>query len=442
MTYEKDQNPGEGLAIFGYADPGGCLRARVRNVSDLHDTFEKGLPWTPGNMSINVFGVIPADTPYGSIGDARLRPDPDVQVSLGPESNDVFVLCDATTLDGGKWMHCPRTILKDALEQLHQATGLRVKASFEHEFAITNWQGEAQKPISFESIRQINEEVTQTLGRLKHAGVSPEIWFPEFGINQHECTTAPAIGVRVADNAVVFREVVRESMRSFGHDITFSPIMSPEGVGNGVHIHLSLVNDSGEPVMYDPNGPSNLSNIGHRFATGIVKHMPALTAFTAPSIISGLRMQPGKWSASHSVLSLQDRAAALRICPLPTNDDASRSHAFNIEYRATDATASPYLALASLVLAGLAGITSEYEKTEVFEGDFTSLTEAEMERNNIRILPQTLTESLIALENDSIVTSWFDKGFLKNYYSIKRSEIEGFADMGRQEQCDFYSANF
>lgn len=439
MITQQDSQPAEGLVIFGYSDPGGGLRARVVSSGDRESHFEKGLPWTPGNMSLNVLGDIPAGSPYGAVGDARLKPDGSTEVSLGPESKDVLVLCDATQLDGSPWFHCPRTLLKDALERLHDATGLRVKASFEHEFSLTNWEGQKQKPISFESIRQVSREVTQTLGRLRHAGVEPEIWFPEFGQNQHECTMAPSIGVAAADNAVVYREVVRESMKSFGHDITFSPVLTPDGVGNGVHIHISLVDDSGDPVMYDAGGPGNLSDLGHRFATGIVKHMPALTAFTAPSIISGYRMQPGKWSASHTVLSNQNRAAALRICPLTGTTEEKRSRAFNIEYRATDATASPYLALATVIRAGLLGISEEYPKAPLYDGDIAKISPDEMQKLGIRLLPRTLEESLEALRSDPAVSDWFEPDFLVNHFAIKNSEIEAFEPLTDQERCDFYA---
>lgn len=439
MSYQRDETPAGGLAIFGYGDPGGGMRARVVPVNDLERHTEKGLPWTPGNMSLNIFGAIPADSPYGATGDARLRPDLNSKVSLGPDTDDVLVMCDATQLDGSAWMHCPRTILKDALSRLEEKTGLRVVASFEHEFSITNWDGADQNPISYESIREVSEEVAQTLSRLEHAGLEPEIWFPEFGKNQHECTIAPSVGVEAADRAVIYREVVRESMRSFGREITFSPVLTPDGVGNGVHIHLSLIDADGNPVMYDPNAEGSISSVGHKFASGIVKHMAAVTALTAPSVISGFRMQPGRWSASHTVLSVQNRAAALRICPITGKTDEQRARGFNIEFRATDATASPYLALAALVYAGLEGIAGDYEPVPLFEGDITDFDEAALAEQGIDVLPQTLDESLAALKADEVAAGWFDEGFLTNYNVVKRSESEAFASYTDQGKCDFYA---
>src|SRR3546814_19886897 len=81
--------------------------------------------------------------------------------------------------------------------------------------------------------------------------------------------------------------------------------------------------------------------------------------FTAPSMPSYYRLRPGGWSASWTWLADRDREATLRICPTTTigGRDAACQH--NIEYRAADAPANPYVALPALIRAGLGGLRSE-----------------------------------------------------------------------------------
>jgi glutamine synthetase len=99
------------------------------------------------------------------------------------------------------------------------------------------------------------------------------------------------------------------------------------------------------PALCDAENPGCVSNVGGSFVAGILQHLPALIAFTAPSPISGLRLLPHQWSASYTWFGNQDREASLRICPVPRIGKSDPAKAFNIEYRPADATACPHLAL-------------------------------------------------------------------------------------------------
>jgi glutamine synthetase len=82
----------------------------------------------------------------------------------------------------------------------------------------------------------------------------------------------------------------------------------------------------------------------------------ALCAITAPSVISYERLRPNAWSASVTNLGHRDREAFLRICPVSERPGADVAKSFNLEFRAADAAAAPYLALGAMVRAGLDGL--------------------------------------------------------------------------------------
>src|SRR3546814_8420226 len=116
----------------------------------------------------------------------------------------------------------------------------------------------------------------------------------------------------------------------------------------------------------------------------------ALVALTAPSPISYLRLRPHSWSAAYSWLADRDREAALRICPTWSVGGGDPDRQCNVEYRAADATANPYLALYGIVRAGLAGLERD-ERLPVLDPRHPSdLAAEELSRAGIARLPETL----------------------------------------------------
>ena len=89
-----------------------------------------------------------------------------------------------------------------------------------------------------------------------------------------------------------------------------------DGTGSGVHIHFSLHDASGAPVTYDANGPLGLGEAAAQFCSGVLHHLPAITAITAPSPVSYLRLTPNRWAPTVIDIVKQDRGAALRVCPV------------------------------------------------------------------------------------------------------------------------------
>ena len=129
------------------------------------------------------------------------------------------------------------------------------------------------------------------------------------------------------------------------------------GVGNGVHIHMSLQDASGAPVTYAATGPMGLSMAAQHFCAGVLAHLPAICAITAPSPVSYLRLTPNRWAPTLIDIVQQDRGAALRVCPVfAASDPDGHGAAVQLEFRVCDAAASPYLALGAVIFAGADGL--------------------------------------------------------------------------------------
>jgi glutamine synthetase len=200
-----------------------------------------------------------------------------------------------------------------------------------------------------------------------------------------------------------------------------------DGVGNGVHIHFSLHDASGAPRNHDAGGPLGLSTAAAGFCAGVLHHLPAIAAITAPSPVSYLRLTPNRWAPTRVDIARQDRGAALRVCPVfaaRTPEDVAR--AFHLEFRVCDGAASPYLALGALLFAGADGLARKLALPEAAEP--------------VPALPRSLAEALDGMEKSRAVQGWWGPIFLDAYLRHKRSELAHVAGLEPPELCARYAA--
>src|SRR5262249_28326698 len=149
-----------------------------------------------------------------------------------------LVLCDIVEIDGTPWECCPRRFLRDALAELERDLGVRVVASFEHEFQLLpgavgpsaahrDHARPPPLPSSLEAERAAEPSAGEVMAALARAGAQPERFFAEFASPQLEIPVAPAVGIAAADRAVVLREVVRDVARRHALRATFTPLLDP-----------------------------------------------------------------------------------------------------------------------------------------------------------------------------------------------------------------------
>ena len=430
----------EELIMVCYSDIAGQVRGKGFPAKDLPYRLSKGVGWTPTNIMITAFGPI-ADSPWGALGDLILLPDLDTEthVDFGDGSPaEHFFLGDVLELDGRPWSCCPRQFLRSALDAL-QKQGLTILAAFEHELYYEGATERIGSGYSLDSIRRQGEFAEAYLHALDKAGLEPETFLPEYGPRQYEVTYRPAAGMVAADRAVILRELAKATAIRLGERVSFAPMVRPDGgVGNGVHIHMSLQDLDGRPVTYDRATATKLSQTGGSFVAGVLKHMPALCAITAPSVVSYQRLVPNKWSAAYNNLGTRDREAGVRICPTSKVGGGDTLTQFNVEYRAADAAASPYLALGALVWAGVEGLKADLPPPADHHGMPADFDEAAWKEKGVVRLPQSLSAALDTLEADSAARSWFPELLLTAYLRYKRFEVDLMKDKTLEELCAQY----
>jgi glutamine synthetase len=430
------------LVALVCCDLGSIVRGRSVFSAELSEHLQAGVSWVPANHALTPLGPVAEPNPFGSIGDLRLLPDANtrVVVDAGSDTSALeLVLCDIVETDGAPWQCCPRNFLRETLCELEQELGARLLASFEHEFQLLIDSPPAL-PFTLEEQRAVEPFPTRVMDALLDAGVEPERFFAEYAAHQFEIPVAPAEGVASADRSVVLKEVVREIARREGIRASFVPLLDPAQAGNGVHIHLSLLDADGASLLYDAAQPACLSELGASFAAGILRHARALSALTAASPVSGARLAPHRWSAGAVCLAQHNREALLRIPPLVALGGADPASQLHLEYRGADASANPYLALAAILRAGLEGVRAGLPAPPMLDRDPAQLDAQEAERFGVGALPSTLEQSLRALAEDDTARAWMTPLLYDAYVSVKHAELDAARDLDLEELCRRYAA--
>jgi glutamine synthetase len=252
----------------------------------------------------------------------------------------------------------------------------------------------------------------------------------------------PAVGVIAADQAVAVREIARGTAFRHGGRASFTPILRPDSVGNGVHVHFSLSDASGAPVNHDAKHPQGMSKTAGAFVAGVLEKLPAITALTAAGSISYLRLTPNRWSAAYNNLGFRDREAGVRICPVFGGPKADVAKQFHFEYRAADAAASPYLVLGAIVAAGLWGLDKDLGIPAVCEGAPQNISDEHRTRMGIVRLPQSLDEALDRFEEDEDLAGTIGADLKTAYIAHKQYEASIMRDLSPEDQCARYRAAY
>jgi glutamine synthetase len=254
------------------------------------------------------------------------------------------------------------------------------------------------------------------LTTLASMGVPVEKHHHEVAPCQHELGIRSGTLVQTADRIQMLKYVVRNVARRHERIATFMPKPVVADNGSGMHVHQSLWR-AGEP-LFAGNKPWGLSETALHYIGGILKHAPALNAFTNPVTNSYKRLVPGFEAPVILAWSGGNRSASCRI-PLATTPRGRR-----VEVRFPDPCANPWLALSALLMAGLDGIINRIDPGDPHDTDlFASHDQA-------RSLPRVSSSLRASLEALETSHDWllrdgvFTTDLIQTWIDIKAKEID------------------
>eukprot|EP00386_Alphamonas_edax_P013149 GDKI01040699.1.p2 GENE.GDKI01040699.1~~GDKI01040699.1.p2 ORF type:complete len:268 (+),score=107.73 GDKI01040699.1:566-1369(+) len=254
---------------------------------------------------------------------------------------------------------------------------------------------------------------------------------------QSELGTTCRPVLECADMMQTYKYVIKNVAHKHGKSVTFMPKPIYGDNGSGMHVHQSLWKD-GKPLFFDANGPYvKLSQMCLHYMGGLLKHAPAVLAFTNPTTNSYKRLVPGYEAPTNLVYSKGNRSAAIRI-PMYKPDNPKQKR---LEFRCPDPSACVYLAFAVMLMAGLDGILNKIDPGKPCDYDIYELTPEERREINIRSTPGSLLEVLEALEKDHdflLQGGVFTKDFIEAYIEYKKKEYFSVALVPHPKEYELY----
>ena len=246
--------------------------------------------------------------------------------------------------------------------------------------------------------------------------------------------------LEMADKTMMTKYIIKNSAVSEGKTATFMPKPIYGEAGNGMHVHILMFKD-GEPVFYDADGYSQLSDTAMFFIGGLLKHIPALCAFTNPSTNSYKRLTPGYEAPVTIGYATSNRSAVIRIPDYAKGPDKRR-----FELRSPDGTCNPYYAYAAILMAGIDGVLKKTDPVKEGFGPFDCnlFTLSDEEKKRIKSLPKSLDEALDALERDHaflVESGVFPQRLIDLWIKNKRAEASHYNQMPQPVEYEMYFDN-
>jgi glutamine synthetase len=219
--------------------------------------------------------------------------------------------------------------------------------------------------------------------------------------------------LRTADNITTYRQVCAAVGRKHGLLPSFMPKPFTGVSANGHHHHFTLIDDQGNNVFHDPDGPAQLSQFARHFLGGMLEHFPALMCVGNPTVNSYCRMwDTGFWAPIYKNWGWQNRTTTVRV-----------ASGGRFEYRGVDSSCNPYLTVATLLRAGLDGVRRELDPGPPQQGNTYDLLK---EGAEIEKVPDSLGAALEALAADDVIRSAMPGRLYKVFHHYKRDEWERY----------------
>lgn len=319
---------------------------------------------------------------------------PEHDVTLAPDwttlrqvsDGQAVVACDI--VDGDRpWAHCPRTFLRRMDDRARDA-GMDIRVGTEMEFSLLR-DGVPIDNAAFaqDAAFDLDADVMRSVLRaLRDQDVGVAQCHPESGPGQWEISLQHLPVVGAADAIIATRQTVRAVAARHGMTVSFLPMNAPDGVGAGMHVHLSFTGDPDD----------GFGQYGAPFIAGVLDHLPALLAATAPSLLSLRRFRPHYWAGAYQGWGNDNKEAPLRV--VATDAGPPR----DVEYKAGDATANPYVMLGCLLAAGLDGVATGAELPPPLVGDPGLLSDSERAELGINAMPSDPAEVLARFRSSPV----------------------------------------
>ena len=339
----------------------------------------------------------------------------------GWEENTIVGIADVE-LHGEPAPWDSRHVLRQAVEPWRRM-GLEPQVAFELEFYLLEPDAGGWSPVAVPSHRVygtgMSVDPTGVIDELVNTaircGFPVEGWCSEYDNAAYEVNIKYADAIPAADEAFLFKLLVREICERHGKLATFLGRPLGDRGGSGLHVNFSFRHKDGSNAFHDPNDPEGLSDLTRRCVAGLLAHHEGMAAILAPHVNAYKRLQPDMLNGYWANWGHDDRSVGVRIPP-------TRGQGTRIEQRTSDAAANPYLAAAAILHAARLGVEHELELPPP-----QPLGEAPNTESRI---PPNLDAALNALAGDGELVDALGREMVEAFTILKRAEWERYLASG------------
>jgi glutamine synthetase len=403
---------------FEQTDLHGISRSKTIPAKHVESFARDGLNFLLGQLGFDAQAGVAPGTGYledRGFPDSKLFPDLDTYAMLPWADATARLLCNPHFFDGAPAPASPRLAMARLCEEL-AGEGYRHQAGYEYELYLVRSE-DRQPPFSgiqiFATLRNNFDEgfVTEVLRAMPQVGVDIITSNAEYGPGQMEINFAPAIALAAADQAFTFKNGIKEIARRHGYMASFMTKPYADQSACGCHLHESLVEvSSGRNAFADDDTtPGRLSQVGRWWIGGQLVHLPALTAFFAPTVNCGKRFRLWSFAPTNATWGLENRTVAVRVKGLA-------GAGLHTENRVPCGASNPYLVGAAAIAAGLDGIRNHIEPPPPIEGLAYGM-------EGPAAIPTRLETALDALEKDGALRELLGEELVRVFLAVKRHEV-------------------
>jgi glutamine synthetase len=336
------------------------------------------------------------------------------------------IACDGFVA-GEPFDACPRQVLRRQLARL-AARGWVMRTGIEPEFFLLKQGARGFVPADdgdrldkpsydLKSLPRRHEFLTQLTSGLTACGLDVFQIDHEDAHGQYELNFRHADALASADHLMLFKMAAQALAEAHGMVFSMMPKPFSNQPGSGMHFHVSLWDGEGENARCVFDEPTQgLSALANHFIGGVLEHSAALCAIAAPTVNSYKRLVVGEslsgttWAPAYVAHGPNNRTALVRTLK------------GRFEWRLPDASANPYLATAALIAAGLDGIDRKLDPGGECSDDLFELSLPTIHARGIPVLPQSLGEAVVALEEDEVIRAALGETLAQEFVRLKRDE--------------------
>jgi len=339
------------------------------------------------------------------------------------------------TEDGAPFEGDPRHALKNVLDR-YAAKGWQVIAATEMEFYLVDDSGDyLMPPINPLSGRPIMGNAILSLRQLdafdaffsdlyeacEAMDIEAQSAISEAGKGQFEINLNHCDAMRAADDAWLFKALVKGLARKHGMAATFMAKPFGADAGNGLHVHFSVLDEDGNNIF--DNGTDEGSDLLLNAVAGCLSAMPDSTLVFAPHGNSFERLTPGAHAPTGASWGYENRTVAIRI---PAGPPSAR----RIEHRVACGDINPYIHLATVLGSALAGIEQDQTPPAPITGNAYE--------QDVPHLAPDWDNAITRFENSPIIASILPPLLIENMTMTKRQELDRLKGVPPEDHWKVY----